>query len=201
MSLLARLLSSVFVSVIVSTLYYGLGDRIQEEKGYDKLYRIYELCGSMFFLTSSQLMISEAATSFEFIKERNVFINEIGSSSYSISAYFASKLALELPLLILQPIIENTLTFWTIGYTNTWETFFKILLVYFVNMQVGTSIGYLASAFADNMMSCAQSAPLTTLPFVSFAGFISNVRYMPKFIKYLSWLSPARYAFEAVMWA
>ena len=141
--------------MVVSTLYAGLGERAQEEKGYDKLYRTYELCGSMFFLTSSQLMISQAATSYEFIKEKNVFVHEMGSNSYSISAYFSSKLALELPLAILQPIIENILTFWAIGYTNTWETFFKILLVYFVNVQVGTSIGYLASAFAKNMMSCA----------------------------------------------
>ena len=100
-------------------------------------------------------MLSESATSMEFIKERNIFVTEIGSNSYTISAYFASKLALDLPLMVLQPIIENTLTFWSIGYTNTWETFFKILLVYFVNMQVGTSIGYLASAFAHNEYTCA----------------------------------------------
>jgi ATP-binding cassette subfamily G (WHITE) protein 1 len=91
----------------------------------------------------------------EFIKERNIFVNEVASGSYTISAYFASKLALDLPLMILQPIIENTLTFWVIGYTNTWETYFKILLVYFLNMQVGTSIGYLASAFAKNESSVA----------------------------------------------
>ena len=100
-------------------------------------------------------MISESATSFEFIKERNIFVSEISSNSYSISAYFASKVSLELPLLIMQPILENTLTFWCIGYTQTLESFFKILLVYILNMQVGTSIGYLASAFAENESSCA----------------------------------------------
>ena len=108
----------------------------------------------MFFITSAQLMISQSATSMEFIKERNVFVAEMSSNSYSISAYFASKVALELPLLILQPIIENIITFYCIGFNYNYQTFFKILLVYILNMQVGTSIGYLASAFAENESSC-----------------------------------------------
>jgi ABC-2 type transporter len=52
----------------------------------------------------------------EFQTERNVYIRENASKLYGSLAYFASKILLELPLLLVFPLLENLMIFWAIGY-------------------------------------------------------------------------------------
>ena len=72
----------------------------------------------MFFTCIAQLALYEFATVMEFQKERAVFIKEKASKLYTISPYYISKLMLELPLLLLLPLLENGMTFYFIGYSN-----------------------------------------------------------------------------------
>ena len=82
-----------------------------------------------------------------------MFIREYTSNMYGTLAYYLSKLALELPLLIVLPLLENTLTFWGIDYHT--GAFFKFFLVMLLTVQVGTSMGYFISCVFDNMISAA----------------------------------------------
>ena len=54
----------------------------------------------------------------EFQKERGVFIREYASNMYGTGSYYMSKLVLELPLLLLLPLLENAMIFWGIGYRD-----------------------------------------------------------------------------------
>ena len=57
-------------------------------------------------------------------------LREYTSNMYGTLAYYLSKLALELPLLIVLPLLENTLTFWGIDYhTGAFFKFFLVMLL------------------------------------------------------------------------
>jgi len=112
-----------------------------------------EVVSSLFFVCIAQLSLYEFATVLEFQKERGVFIREHTSNMYGSGSYYASKLALELPLLLVLPLLENALTFWGIGYRD--DAFFKFYLVYLLTVQVGTSMGYFISCLFDNMVSAS----------------------------------------------
>ena len=135
----------------------------------------------------------------EFIKERNVFIKEYTSNLYGTGAYYASKLALELPLLVCLPLLENTLTFWGIAYRE--GAFFEFLIVMLLTVQVGTSYGYFISCVFDNMISAAQITPFAVLPSVLFGGLLVNVGQLGPWISWFQYTSPTRFAFEALCWA
>ena len=64
----------------------------------------------------------------EFQKERGVFIREKTGKLYSIMPYYMSKLAIELPLLLGLPLLENALTFHGISYKK--GAFLDFYLVY-----------------------------------------------------------------------
>jgi ABC-type multidrug transport system permease subunit len=42
--------------------------------------------------------------------------------------------------------------------------------------------------------------PIFMLPFLLFAGFLTNVDTFPKWIGWIQYTSPIRYGFEAGMW-
>ena len=52
----------------------------------------------------------------EFQKERSVFIREKSGNLYTIVPYYMSKLVIEIPLLLLLPLLENLMTFPGIAY-------------------------------------------------------------------------------------
>jgi len=128
----------------------------------------------MFFLSIAQLSLYEFATIMEFIKEREVFAKESADKNYSVLSYYLSKLALEFPLMILLPLLENFLTFYVIGFRPSAFPHFQ--LIYWLTAQIGTSLGYLISSLSPNMMSAAQLSPFAVMPFVLFGGFVANVK-------------------------
>ena len=118
---------------------------------------------------------------------------------YGTVAYYLSKLALEVPLLIGLPLLENVLTFWGIDYRS--GAFFDFYLVMLLTVQVGTSMGYFISCVFDNMTSAAQVTPFAVLPAVLFGGLLVNVGHINPWLSWFQYLSPTRYAFEALCWA
>lgn len=76
----------------------------------------HEVTSSLFFTCIAQLALYEFATVLEFQKERTVFMREHTSKLYGSGSYYLSKLTIELPLLLLLPLLENAITFWGIGY-------------------------------------------------------------------------------------
>ena len=66
----------------------------------------------------AQLALYEFATVMEFQKERSVFIREKTGKLYGVLPYYFSKLVIELPLLLLLPLLENALTFFGIAYRS-----------------------------------------------------------------------------------
>ena len=106
-SLFGRVIITLFVAANSLVIFWQIGDDVTKTR---------ELTSSLFFTCIAQLALYEFATVLEFQKERSVFIKEHASNLYSTGSYYASKLALELPLLFLLPLLELSLTFWGIGY-------------------------------------------------------------------------------------
>ena len=119
----------------------------------------------------------------EFQKERSVFIREKTGKLYRILPYFASKLAIELPLLFVLPFLENILTFHGIGYRD--GAFFDFYLVYVLTVHFGTSLGYLISACFNDMFAASQVTPFAVMPSILFGGLIVNLSTLGN---WLSWM-------------
>ena len=158
------------------------------------------LASSMFFTCIAQLSLYEFATVMEFQKERAVFIREKTSKLYTIGPYYFSKIVLELPLLLLLPFLENLMTFFAIGYSSVDYNFFRFYLVYVLTVQVGTAMGYFISCCFDNMMAASQVTPFAVMPSVLFGGFVVNLTTLRPSISWMQYVSPTRYAFEALCW-
>ena len=116
---------------------------------------------------------------------------------YGSVIYYLSKVAIEMPILILLPLVEILISFWGIEYRQ--EAFFEFYFVAFLTVQVGTSLGLLISCLFDEWVIACQTALVSVYPSVLLGGMIVNLGTLESWRKWLQYTSPTRFAFEAVL--
>lgn len=160
---------------------------------------LQNLSNSLFFVCIAQLTLYMSATVMEFQLERSVFVKEVASNCYSVAPYFVAKVLTLWPLEFILPCVECNLYFWAVGYRA--EAFYQFTLVFVLTAQVGTSLGYFISCYFKDVRSAGMAPPFVLMPSVLFGGFIANLSTMDKWLAWLQWISPTRFAFEALVWA
>ena len=126
--------------------------------------------------------------------EREVFLREQYNNMYNPVAYFIAKNMVEVPAIILAPLLQLLVIYWGIGYIH----FFKVYLVMFLTANTSLGIGLFISAMSPSLTAATAIAPVFTMPFVLFGGLLANTDSMPKWLSWIQWISPVRYANEAL---
>jgi len=107
-----------------------------------------------------------------FPSERAVFLREENSKLYTTGAYFIGKSSVEMPLLILVPIIQELICYWMISYNDSNVSIVLIhLVIYFLLSVAGNSIGLLGGCFFKDVKVAAGVIPLFIMPLMLFSGF------------------------------
>ena len=99
-----------------------------------------------------------------------------------------------MPAIVIAPLLQLIVIYWGVGYIH----FFKVYLVMFLIANTSLGIGLLISAMSPNMPTATTIAPAFTMPFILFGGMFANTDSMPGWLGWLQWISPIRYANEAL---
>jgi hypothetical protein len=101
----ARIGQVLFVSIFAGLVYLqvGLGQSSIQNRS-----------GVLFFLCAGGVMNSAMGTVAIFAGEKEVFVREFGARMYSLPSFFFSKLAMELPLRIIFPIMSAAIVYWMV---------------------------------------------------------------------------------------
>lgn len=152
------------------------------------------MAGSDYYFITSQFMTWVIGSLLTFQLERQVFLREQANKLYSPYAYFLAKNVVELPVSILAPLAQMLIIYWGMGLVH----FFQVFLIIVLTIQTAMGIGLLISATAPNIQSATALQSAITMPMNLFAGFVANTKSMPKWFSWIQWLSPIRYANEAL---
>eukprot|EP00392_Amoebophrya_sp_AT5.2_P012085 g12179.t1 len=122
---------------------------------------------------------------------------------YSLRAYYASKMILDVPLQTVYPFVYSFITFWLAGFDiglaagEVWPSFCKYMVTIMLLGQVGASLGYVISAAAKNVHVAATAGPLIVLPLFIFGGLFVHNDDCPPYFLWVRFLSFINYGFEA----
>lgn len=72
-------------------------------------------------------------------------------------------------------------------------------LILFLLSQCSVSIGYFVSTLVSKEETAATLAPVLLIPMLLFGGFFANSSHIPEWISWFQYVSPIRYAFEALI--
>lgn len=180
------------MGVYVGGVYFGAGHDMETSPA-----AANAMIGFMFFISIGSLMMMLSPVTLVFPTEREVFLKEESSRLYNTFSYFVSKNLVEIPYMILMPILSILVFYWMIGLANTLHQF---LLFYFIGFLIsicGNSLGMFLGSIINDHKSVSAVTPLVVVPFILFSGFFKNGANLPAWVGWIQYISPIKYGFEA----
>jgi ABC-type multidrug transport system permease subunit len=114
---------------------------------------------------------------------------------YGLTAYFLTKNLIDIPVLLISPLIALLIVFWGIGFYNSWDTFWGFYLAIMLVGQSAAGLGFMVSTSVDNIATASAISNLITLPAILFGGLFVNDSSMFKALSWIQYISPIRYGF------
>jgi len=112
---------------------------------------------------------------------------------------FVMATLVELPYLIVESLIGVNITYWMIGLNMDFTAYIFFVIIYFLYVSALTCLGMLFSALAPDVQSGTLMAALFTNIMNLFAGVQVPPDKIPNYYTWLYWMSPQRWAQEAVI--
>lgn len=130
-------------------------------------------------------------------RERVLLRREAGQAMYSVSAWFAARTAITVPMQIAQTLLFGFVAFFMVGYAITFSNLMIYLASYALFQVTSESIGVLCAAGTKNSTSAILALTFVLLLLLSFSGFL--VSDVPVYFKWIGKISYLTYAYDAVV--
>lgn len=185
----AVIMQQVAMAIILSLIWFQVSD---DQNG------VQDRVGVLFFITTSGMMQNVMGVLTTFSGERGAVLREQDNGMYRTLPYFCARIMCDVPIKIVSPILFGSIAYWSVGFQASAEKFLTFLALLILLYLAGNSLGlFLACVFSDVTVALAI-APLFILPLVMFSGFVINPESIPVYLKWVEWISPAKYAFAAL---
>lgn len=115
---------------------------------------------------------------------------------YTLFPYFLTKNLIELPILLIQPLIMELVVYWGVGYNPSESSFWRFYLALMLVAQTAAGFGFMISCACEKMEQATAISSLITLPSILFGGLFVNTSTVFAALSWIQWLSPIRYGFE-----
>ena len=119
---------------------------------------------------------------------------------YSVTAYYASKIFVDLPIFIIIPLLVSLITYFGIGFTLSWVQYLKFVVSLSFEIQCATAYGYLISCSIQDPSTAAIVAPVIVQPILLLGGFYANIGELAPWMRIFTYLSPVYYNFQNLVY-
>lgn len=184
-------ISTVFMSVILGFFFLQLDwsqAGAQSRVGLIGLFAIM-----MIFNTASAVAIS-------FPMDKILFVRDRTNDMYTIIAYYISLLLVELPTLIFFPFVGTTIVYWMSAMQSGAGRYFKFMIFPVLMSCTGAAAGMCVGCSVNTVQMASAILPLVCVFFILASGFFVVLNQIPVWLRWLHYISPVRYAFEAMMY-
>ncbi|CAG9314060.1 unnamed protein product [Blepharisma stoltei] len=155
--------------------------------------------GVLFLLTMTAANFGNQNACLSFPSELPLFLKESKQGLYSTISYYMAKTIAELPNLIIAIFLESIILYWAIGLNNYDASKFFIFYAALLILNIcGTGIGYIVGALFHTETAAMAAGPLFVIPVLLFAGQFVNVERIPIAFRWVQYISPFKYGFEAM---
>jgi len=116
-----------------------------------------------------------------------------------MTAYFISKVMVELPFSILTPFLFALVSYFFVGLDNSASKFIIFAALCVLSSNCGIAIGMASTCLVSNLPTALAIMPLFLLPIMLFGGNFVNNGLIPPYLDWLKYISPIKYSYHAAM--
>ena len=183
-----RLGEKVFLSFLIFTLYWGIGD----DHDPDNVVNV----SSALFMWTTLPAFGAAAYVPQIVMERRLFMRERADGLYRPMTYLVFKMLDEMFLLLPVTLVLGAVVFYAMNLTGSFVLFW---LVYYFTLGNGVVLAYLVSAVSPNMEAANAILPTYVVTLLFFAGWLIRRDDIPAYWSWYYYIDLMRYSFGALM--
>eukprot|EP00013_Stygamoeba_regulata_P024380 CAMPEP_0177644642 /NCGR_PEP_ID=MMETSP0447-20121125/8799_1 /TAXON_ID=0 /ORGANISM="Stygamoeba regulata, Strain BSH-02190019" /LENGTH=1447 /DNA_ID=CAMNT_0019147021 /DNA_START=201 /DNA_END=4544 /DNA_ORIENTATION=+ len=132
------------------------------------------------------------------LMERQVFYLQRTNRYYSTFPYFIAGICVELPVCACESIIYGSIVYWMAGLNPLFERYIFYLLVNFLLTLAMNAYCRFCACASRNFQGANAAAPAGIALTLLFSGYIIQANNIPPWFIWIYWISPLRYAYEAL---
>lgn len=187
-----KFMQAIIIGLFVGLTYFDVPNRNGTAQVQDRV-------GVMFFMVLNNIFSSAFGVLSIFNIEKTVFVREYRGRYYGLPGYFLSKTVVEMPFNILFPFLTSIIIYFMVGLQMTATNFFIFGTIMVLCSTIGLSLGIAFASIFANLQIALALTPLVLLPLMLVGGLYVNLASIPQYIRWLQWISPMRYGFQAAM--
>ena len=184
----ARLMSSLFSGLLFGAIYYQLPPKASS---------VADRLGLLQVAAVNCAMTSLIKATTSFVSEKLIIQRERRSGAVTVTPYFLSKLAAELPVSALFPALFGGIMYKLCGLNPAPGRFVRFILILIAESFAASAFGMAVGSLVPTVESGVALAPALMVVFIVFGGlYVVNVPW------YLQWLPSAsliRWAYQGMV--
>ncbi|KAL8897172.1 MAG: hypothetical protein Q9207_007345 [Kuettlingeria erythrocarpa] len=179
----------LFQALIVGSLFYNLP---QNSAG------VFPRGGVIFFLLlfNALLALAELTSAFS---SRPIMLKHKAFSFYRPSAYAIAQTVVDLPLVVVQVLLFTVVIYWMSGLARTPSQFFISILILFVQTLSMYSFFRAIGSLVSSLDVATRITGVAVQALIVYTGYLIPPLKMHPWFKWLIWINPVQYGFEALM--
>ncbi|KAJ5843840.1 Brefeldin A resistance protein [Penicillium chrysogenum] len=188
-SLIGKWSVITFQALITGSLFYNLPDTSNG---------VFTRGGVMFFilLFNALLAMAELTAAFE---SRPILMKHKSFSFYRPAAYALAQVVVDVPLVFIQVVLFDIVVYFMANLARTPSQFFINLLVIFILTMTMYSFFRALGALCSSLDVATRLTGVAIQALVVYTGYLIPPWKMHPWLKWLIWINPVQYAFEALM--
>ena len=104
---------------------------------------------------------------------------------YGSFVFFLVMFLMELPLALLNSVIQVSAAYWIVGFTGNFVNWIAIV---FCSALATSSVGWLVSSTAPSPFTALRLIPVVLLPQLLFSGLLTDVELIPAWLNWMEYL-------------
>jgi len=187
-----RVISHILVGFALGLLYLDIGNEAE---------LVLNNAGFLFFCSLFIMFASLMPALLTITLELPTFIREHLNYWYSLDAYYWARSAADIPYQIIFPLVFSATAYFLSGQPSETGRFLIFSLVLVLVSLISQAFGMLVGVVIPHAETATFVGPIFMVPMTLFSGFFVKFDTIPWYMKWLSYISYPRYAFEAELLA
>jgi ABC-type multidrug transport system ATPase subunit len=152
--------------------------------------------GAITMVTIASMFGAAQPVMLAFPFERPLFMREYSTGTYGAMSYFLSKLFLELPLTLVQTILQYILVYYMCDFKGNFM--FEVLSAWGLGA-ASCSVAVMLGCTLNDVRDVTEMAPLLFVPQMLFAGFFIRTSQIPIFLRWAQYLCAIKYSLNIIL--
>ena len=190
-ALIGRFGITIFLNCLFSLIFMDAGDKDDSIPS-----NLNSHFGAITMITISTMMGSAQPIMLAFPFERPMFMREYTTGTYGAIPYFLSKLAWEMPLTLLQCLVQYILAYYLVGFQGFF--IYLVLAAWGLSLAAGSTAVFIGCGIKD-MKTAMEVFPILFVPQLLFAGFFIKTEQIPVFLRWAQYLCSLKYSINLIV--